>query len=94
MRTNQLARLTMLRSPQRRPASAPAASASQLIDRDASAIKLEVGPSGQALVTYKAAGKLRRVSPGRHRRDSPTRSQPQVAFRLNYSGGGKQRSRS
>ena len=92
MRTKQLARLTL-------PAlaasaallAAPAASASQLIDRNATDIKLEVGQSGQALVTYKAAGRFRRVlASGAINAIPPTRSRPQVAFELDYSGGGKQ----
>ncbi len=69
-------------------ALAPAASASELIDRDATRVRLEVNRSGMALLTYRKAGKVRRVlawgavnavhaSPG-HR---------QLAFILDYSGG-------
>ena len=37
------------------------ASASQLIDRNATRIKLEVGRDGKALLTYRAHGRLWRI---------------------------------
>src|SRR5438105_1356035 len=69
-------------------ALAPAASASQLIDRNASAVRLEVDAQGRALLTYTAGGKLRRVLAwGAINALAPTRSRPQLEFRLDYSGG-------
>jgi hypothetical protein len=68
---------------------APAAArASELIDRDARGTRLAVNPSGQALLTYRAAGKTRRVLAwGAVNAIAPTTSRPQIAFRLDYSGG-------
>lgn len=71
--------------------AAPAGTASELIDRNATAVKLEVDQAGRALVTYKAGGKLRRVLAwGAVNALAPTQSGRQVAFRLDYSGGGKE----
>ena len=71
--------------------AAPVGRASELIDRNATAVKLEVDPVGHALVTYKVGGKLRRVLAwGAVNALAPTRSRRQVAFKLDYSGGGKQ----
>jgi hypothetical protein len=65
-----------------------AASASQLIDRNASGVELEVNRAGQALLTYRADGKLKHVLAwGAVNAIPPTRSRPQVDFRLDYSGG-------
>lgn len=67
--------------------AAPIGRASELIDRNATAIKLELDPGGRALVTYKVGGKLRRVAAwGAVNAVAPTRSRPQVAFKLDYSG--------
>jgi hypothetical protein len=68
---------------------APAtASASELIDRDATGIKLAVNRAGQALLTYRANGKVRRVLAwGSVNAIAPTTARPQLAFRLDYSGG-------
>jgi hypothetical protein len=68
-------------------AVAPAASASQLIDRDAKDMRLTLAPDGSALVTYSARGRRRTVE-ARSAVDAlqPTPSRPQVAFRLNYAG--------
>jgi hypothetical protein len=67
------------------PASA---GASQLIDRDASQVKLQVNAQGQALLTYKAGGQLKHVLAwGAINALAPSRTQPQVAFKLDYSGG-------
>lgn len=72
-------------------AAAPQGTASELIDRNATAVKLEVDPAGRALVTYKAGGKLRRILAwGAVNALAPTRSRRQVAFALDYSGGGKE----
>ena len=65
-----------------------AANASELIDRNASAVSLQVSTNGQALLTYRAAGKLRHVLAwGAINAIAPTRSRAQVSFRLDYSGG-------
>jgi hypothetical protein len=65
-----------------------AAQASELIDRNASRPTLAVSPDGKALVTYHAQGKLHRVLAwGATNAIAPTRSRPQVKFKLDYSGG-------
>jgi hypothetical protein len=67
---------------------APTAVASELIDRNASAVKLRVNKEGRALLTYRARGKTMRVLAwGAVNAIPPTRSRPQVAFNLDYSGG-------
>ena len=69
-------------------ALAPAASASNLIDRNATNVKLEVNKKGMALLTYKAGGKLKHVlawDAVNARLPDPNR--PQVQFKLDYSGG-------
>jgi hypothetical protein len=64
-----------------------AASASQLIDRDASGIRLTVNARGQALVTYSARGSLHRVVAwGAINARYPNPSIPQVQLRKDYSG--------
>ncbi|HET8605506.1 MAG TPA: hypothetical protein VFL66_00605 [Gaiellaceae bacterium] len=64
------------------------AGAAQLIDRDVTAVSLEVNAQGQALITYKKAGKLRRVLAwGAENAIPPTKSRKQVAFKVDYSGG-------
>jgi len=64
------------------------ASASQLVDRNASAIKLEVNSKGEALITYKAQGKQKHVLAwGAVNAIAPTRSRQQLAFKLDYAGG-------
>jgi hypothetical protein len=69
-------------------ALAPAATASELIDRNASGIKLAVSNDGKALVTYRAQGKLHRVLAwGAVNAIAPTASRAQVKFKLDYSGG-------
>jgi hypothetical protein len=69
-------------------AIAPAASASELIDRNASRVTLAVSQDGKALVTYRAQGKLHRVLAwGAVNAIAPTRSRPQIKLRLDYSGG-------
>ncbi len=65
-----------------------AAGASELIDRNASAIKLAVNAQGQALVSYRAGGRTRDVLAwGAVNAIAPTQSRPQISFRLDYSGG-------
>ncbi len=72
----------------RRCALASNASASQLVDRNATAIKLEVNSKGEALITYKAQGKQKHVLAwGAVNAIAPTRSAPQLAFKLDYAGG-------
>jgi hypothetical protein len=65
-----------------------AASASELIDRDASNLTFKVDAAGRALLTYRAHGKLRRVLAwGAVNAIPPTTARRQVEFRLDYSGG-------
>lgn len=67
---------------------APAASASQLIDRNASNVKLEVSRQGMAMLSYTAAGKNRHVLAwDAVDAIAPTQGRRQVAFRLDYAGG-------
>jgi hypothetical protein len=67
---------------------ASTASASQLIDRNAQGVKLDVNAKGEALLTYTAGGKLKHVLAwGAVNAIAPTRSRPQVALSLDYSGG-------
>jgi hypothetical protein len=66
---------------------APPASASEIIDRNAHAVRLAVDANGQALVTYTVRGRVMHVRAwgaidARH----PTKSRPQVRFRKDYSG--------
>lgn len=68
---------------------APAAGASQLIDRDARGVRLEVNDQGLAMITYRAGGRLRHVlARGAVNALPQGVARPQVAFRLDYSGGG------
>ncbi len=62
--------------------------AAQLIDRDVSGLSLAVNTKGEALVTYHAHGKLRRVLVwGAVNALPPSPSGKQVSFKLDYSGG-------
>src|SRR4029078_8293267 len=64
------------------------ASASQLLDRNASAIKLEVNSKGEALVSYKAHGAQKHVLAwGALNAIAPTPTKQQLAFKLDYAGG-------
>jgi hypothetical protein len=64
------------------------ATASELIDRNATSVKLAVNEKGQALLTYRAQGKLHRVLAwGAVNAIAPTTARAQVKFRLDYSGG-------
>jgi hypothetical protein len=69
-------------------AAAGTASASQLIDRNASSIHLGADDQGHALLTYKAHGRARRVfawgAVDARTPDSP--NVPQVELKLDYSG--------
>src|SRR5689334_2030383 len=67
---------------------ASSAHGSQLVDRNASAVALAVNDQGEAMLTYRAAGKLKHVLAwGAVNAIAPTRARPQVALRLDYSGG-------
>ena len=70
------------------------ADASQLVDRNAKNVRLEVNARGEALLTYTAGGKVKHVLAwGAVNAIAPTRSRPQVALKLDYAGGwGKYRS--
>ena len=64
------------------------ASASTLIDRNASGVTFKVSKSGQALLSYKARGKQWNVLAwGAVNAIKPTPSRRQVDFKLDYSGG-------
>jgi hypothetical protein len=66
----------------------PVANGSQLIDRNATDIHLATNRNGEALITYRAGGQLKHVLAwGAVNAIPPTRSRPQVDFRLDYSGG-------
>lgn len=66
---------------------ADSAPASQLIDRDAKGVKLEVGRDGKALLTYRAHGRLWRVRAwGAINARHPNPSIPQVQFRIRRDG--------
>ena len=68
--------------------SAPAADASQLIDRNASAVTLAVNAKGEALLTYRAGGESKRVlARGAVNAIAPAHGKQQVEFKLDYSGG-------
>ena len=64
------------------------ARASQLVDRNATNVRLAVNSQGQALITYRASGRLRRVLGwGAVNARSSASGGKQVSFRLDYSGG-------
>src|SRR3989454_2366372 len=68
---------------------AGAARASQLIDRDATAVRLAVNSKGEALLTYRARGRFQHVLAwGAINARQPTSGKPQVQFRKDYSGRG------
>ena len=67
---------------------APSAAPSDLVDRNARGVRLQVNDRGQALLTYRVGGTLRRVLAwGAIDAIAPTESRRQVRFRLDYSGG-------
>jgi hypothetical protein len=69
-------------------AVATTANASQLIDRNATNVKLAVNAKGEALITFKDAGKVKHVLAwGAINAVAPTRAHAQVAFKLDYAGG-------
>ena len=65
-----------------------AASASELIDRNATGVKIQANAKGQAMLTYRARGRVWHVLAWNavNARESTT-GQPQVRFRLDYAGG-------
>ena len=67
-----------------------AAGASNLIDRNAQNIQLKVNRNGEALITYRAAGRTRNVLAWgalNARHPNPASRVPQIHFKLDYSGG-------
>jgi hypothetical protein len=69
-------------------AGAGSAGASELIDRNATGVKLAVNAKGQALLTYRARGRVWRVLAwGAVNARPPKRGAYQVSFKLDYSGG-------
>jgi hypothetical protein len=69
-------------------ALAQSAGASQLIDRNASNVKLAINKNGLALLTYKANGTTHRVLAwGAVNALPPTRGRSQVKLSLDYTGG-------
>jgi hypothetical protein len=66
----------------------PVAGASQLIDRNATDVKLAISSSGEALITYGVGGQVKHVLAwGAVNAVAPTRGARQVAFQLDYTGG-------
>ncbi len=64
------------------------ASASEVIERNASDVELKVDKSGQALLSYDSRGKRWNVLVwGAVNAIQPTTARPQVEFKLDYSGG-------
>jgi hypothetical protein len=69
-------------------AAAAAAHASQLIDRNASHVTLQVNAKHEAMVAYTAGGKVKHVLAwDAVNAVPPTRGRTQVAFKLDYAGG-------
>ena len=70
-------------------AAAPAgADAAELIGRNATQVKLAVSADGKALVSYVSGGRQHHtLAWGAINAIAPTPSRPQVALRLDYSGG-------
>ena len=69
-------------------ALAGAASAAQLVDRDATGVQIAVNAKGEALVTYRKGSALKRVLVwGAINALPPTPGTQQVKFHLDYAGG-------
>jgi hypothetical protein len=67
--------------------SASPAFASEIIDRNAHAVRLAVDANGQALVSYTVRGRGMHVRVwGAVNARQPTKSRPQIRFRKDYSG--------
>jgi hypothetical protein len=68
------------------------ASASQLIARNATGVKLAANGKGEALITYRAGGRTRRVLVwGAINARQPAAGTRQVEFKVDYSGGWRSR---
>jgi hypothetical protein len=65
---------------------APAASASEVVGRNASNVRLEVNPQGRALVSYRSGGAAKHVLAWGAVNGNPPSRAPQVHFRVTYSG--------
>jgi hypothetical protein len=66
----------------------PVATGSQLIDRNATHVSLQVNAKGEALITYKTGSKLKRVLAwGAMNAIPPNKAKAQVKLRLDYAGG-------
>jgi len=64
------------------------AGASQLVDRNATAVRLAVNAKGEAMLTYRSGGELKHVLAWNAiDAIAPTRARAQVAFKLDYAGG-------
>ena len=69
-------------------ASATSASAAQLIARNAGAVDLRVNAKGEALITYRSGGELKRLLAwGAINAVPPSAARQQVSFRIDYAGG-------
>ena len=67
---------------------ASSANASQLIDRNATAVSLAIDKKGEALITYRDGGAVKHVLAwGAINAIAPSRTRAQVAFKLDYAGG-------
>lgn len=67
---------------------AGAASAAQLIDRNATGVRLAANTKGEALLTYRAGGAIKHVLVwGAVNAAPPVKGQHQVKFSLDYAGG-------
>lgn len=67
--------------------AAGVAQASEIIDRNAQGVKLAVNAKGQALLSYRARGRMNHVLVwGAINARHPTPGKPQVRFRKDYSG--------
>jgi hypothetical protein len=68
--------------------AAGSAGAAQLIDRNATGLRLSVNAKGEALLTYRSAGRLKHVLVwGAINAHTPQSGAQQVKFKLDYSGG-------
>ncbi len=64
------------------------ASASRLLDRNTSQVRIAVNGNGEALVTYRVNGELKHILAwGAVNARDPSPSVPQVRFKLDYAGG-------
>lgn len=68
-------------------ACAPVATASELIARNASGVRLQADAHGRAAITFRSEGQVRTlVAWGAVNARPPSPTRPQVAFRLQYGG--------